>query len=264
MEKYSIRGGLEGYQRLQVLARALWPTTSVLLARAGLRPGMRCLDLGCGGGEVTFELARIAGDAGHATGFDMDETKLALGREAAATKGIGNIEFRAANVNEWDEPDAYDLIYCRFLLTHLGRPVELLRKMWAALKPGGAMVVEDIDFNGYFCHPANEGFNFYVETYRRVVERRGGDADIGPKLYGYFLEAGIPNVNLSLIQFVDVRGEAKTLSLSTLENIVPAILEEGIATEDEVKAALENFARFTEDPTTIVGSPRVFQLWCGR
>ena len=55
MERYVIRGGREGYARLQVLSRARRADTVELLHRAGLRPGMRCLDLGCGGGDVSFE-----------------------------------------------------------------------------------------------------------------------------------------------------------------------------------------------------------------
>ncbi len=56
-----IRGGKRGYERLQVLARSWLPTTSALLDRVRPGPGMSCLDLGCGGGDVTFELARRVG-----------------------------------------------------------------------------------------------------------------------------------------------------------------------------------------------------------
>jgi ubiquinone/menaquinone biosynthesis C-methylase UbiE len=111
-----IRGGREGYERLKVLARAAWPHTSDLFGRVGLHPGMRCLDLGCGGGEVSFEIARLIGPDGHVTGIDMDEVKLALALEAANARGLTNVEFRAENVNEWNEPDSYDLVYCRYLL----------------------------------------------------------------------------------------------------------------------------------------------------
>lgn len=100
MERYVLRGGRAGYTRLQVLARARQAETAELVRRAGLRPGMRCLDLGCGGGEVTFELASLAGPAGAVIGIDMDEMKLALARETAAEHGIANVEFWVANVND--------------------------------------------------------------------------------------------------------------------------------------------------------------------
>jgi ubiquinone/menaquinone biosynthesis C-methylase UbiE len=49
-------GGKQGYERLLLLARDRWPDTAALFARAGVSPGMRCIDLGCGGGEVTLEI----------------------------------------------------------------------------------------------------------------------------------------------------------------------------------------------------------------
>jgi 2-polyprenyl-3-methyl-5-hydroxy-6-metoxy-1,4-benzoquinol methylase len=178
-ERYVIRGGREGYERLQVLARAHWPKTSELFDRVGLRDGMRAVDLGCGGGEVTFEIARRVGPHGHVTGIDMDEVKLALATDAARERGVANIAFRAANVNDWNEPASYDLVYSRLLLEHLSRPVDLLQRVWEAVKPGGAIVVEDADFDGMFCHPANEGFAFWARAYPIVLERNGGDPRIG-------------------------------------------------------------------------------------
>jgi ubiquinone/menaquinone biosynthesis C-methylase UbiE len=126
--RYVIRGGRDGYNRLLLLARASWPDTAALFSRAGIRPGMRCVDLGCGGGELTFEMARLVGPGGSVTGVDMDEVKLGLARKAAVEREVSNVEFVAGNVNNWDEPDAYDVVYLRFLLQHLSEPVDLLRR----------------------------------------------------------------------------------------------------------------------------------------
>jgi ubiquinone/menaquinone biosynthesis C-methylase UbiE len=261
MERYVIRGGREGYERLQMLARARRRDTLDLFELAGVRPGMRCLDLGCGGGEVTFEIARLIGPEGHVTGVDMDEVKLELARAAAAERGVANVEFRAANVDEWSEPGGYDLVYCRFLLEHLSRPVDLLERMWAAVRPGGSIVVEDADFDGLFCDPPNDGFAFYARMYPRVLERRGGDHAIGRKLYRHFLTAGIPDPSLRLVQGWGTAGDAKTISLATLEATADAILDEGLASEDELQAALSALAAFVADPATLIGDPRVFQIW---
>jgi SAM-dependent methyltransferase len=94
MERYAIQGGAVGYERLQVLARSWLPTTTALLERAGLSPGLACLDLGSGAGDVTFELARGVGPAGRVVGLDMDDVKVDLARQEAAAQGLGNVEFR--------------------------------------------------------------------------------------------------------------------------------------------------------------------------
>jgi 2-polyprenyl-3-methyl-5-hydroxy-6-metoxy-1,4-benzoquinol methylase len=148
MERYVIRGGKEGYERLLLLARERWPDTAALFKRACLSPGMRCIDLGCGGGEVTLEIARLVDPGGSVTGVDMDEIKLGLARREAVRRGLGNVEFRLLDVGDWDEPGSYDVVYCRFLLQHLSQPVGLLRRMWAGVRPGGVLIVEDADFDG--------------------------------------------------------------------------------------------------------------------
>ena len=264
MERYVIRGGRPGYDRLQVLARDRWPDTRALLARAGVGAGMRCVDVGCGGGEVTFELARLVAPGGIAIGVDMDEVKLALAREAAADRGITNVEFRALNVHAWHEPVAYDVVFTRFLLQHLTQPVEVLRRMWAAVRPGGVMVVEDADFDGWGCHPANDGFAFFLRTYREVVRRGGGDHAIGRKLYGYFLDAGIPDAHIDLVTPLYLTEEGKMLPLSTLEATAEAIRTAGVAAEDELNAALDSLTAFTADPRSLMFGPRIFQCWWRR
>jgi ubiquinone/menaquinone biosynthesis C-methylase UbiE len=262
--RYVIRGGREGYNRLLLLARASWPDTAALFARAGIRPGMKCIDLGCGGGEVTFEMARLVEPGGSVAGVDMDEVKLGLARKAAVERGVSNVEFFAGNVSEWDEPDAYDVVYSRFLLQHLSEPVNLLRRMWSAVRPGGLVIVEDADFDGWCCHPPNEGFDFFVRAYAEVIRRRGGDHAAGRKLYRYFLEAGIPVPRVALVQSVFVSGEGKELAWSTLDATSEVILSEGVASSEELATALASLRQFTDDDTTLIARPRVFQLWSAR
>jgi ubiquinone/menaquinone biosynthesis C-methylase UbiE len=240
------------------------PSTTELLGRVALGPGMRCLDVGCGGGEVTFEIARLIGPEGRVTGIDMDEVKLALGREAAESRAVDNVEFQVADVTEWNATEEYDLVYCRFLLQHLSRPLDLLRRMWTAVRPGGALVVEDADFGASFSEPPNDGFEFWKRTYCSVLERRGGDPLIGRKLYRYFGEAGIPSPRLKIVQVAHATGEAKTLAALTLDATAEAVLAEGVASEEEVSAAVASLASFTADPATLIGSTRAFQVWSRR
>jgi ubiquinone/menaquinone biosynthesis C-methylase UbiE len=260
-ERYVIRGGREGYERLLVLARAKWPGTRALFERVGIGRDMRCLDLGCGGGEVTFEIARLAGPGGHVTGIDMDEVKLEAARATAVERGLANVEFRSENVNDWEEAVAYDLVYARFLLQHLSQPADLVRRMWAAVEPGGALVVEDSDFDALFSEPPNAGFDFFRTNYPPLLERHGGDALAGRKLYRYFRESGIPDPEQTVVQLVDAVGEAKTLVLTTLEAIAAGLVAEGLASQDETDAALTGLAAFTDDPDTVIGGPRTHQVW---
>src|SRR5918998_506795 len=121
-DRYIIRGGLAGRERLRVLARAMHPTRAALFDLIGIAPGMSCLDVGCGGGDVTCELARRAAPAGRAVGIDMDGTKLAIAREEARGDPRLAVEYREGDVLTTEMAPEYDVVYVRFLLTHMADP----------------------------------------------------------------------------------------------------------------------------------------------
>jgi len=264
VDRYVIRGGEEGYERLQLLARERWPETRALFERVGLGPGMRCIDLGCGGGEVTLQMARLVAPDGAVVGVDADEIKLAHAREKAAERGVQNVEFRVLNVNEWNEPDGYDAVFCRFLLQHLRGPIGMLRRMWAGVREGGVIIVEDADFDGWCCYPANEGFDYFLRRYSHAIARWGGDHATGRKLYSYFQEGGIPLPRVSANQPAYIDGDGKALAWSTLRASKESILEAGGTSEEEFDEALQSLDEFTRDPGSLISGPRIFQLWSKR
>jgi SAM-dependent methyltransferase len=261
MRPYVIRGGEEGKARLAVLARILWPTTHRLLDDAGLAEGMRCLDVGCGGGDVTLELARLVGPGGRVVGLDGDGVILSLARQDAARAGLCNVEYRQADAAHVQDRPAFDLAYARFLLTHVTDPEGVLANMRHATRGGGAVVVEDIDFSGHFCHPPCRAFARYVELYQEVVRRRGGDPDIGPKLPGLFLAAGVAAVQVRVVQPAALHGEVKSLASITLEKVADAVIAERLASPAEITNLVGELTEFAESPRTLMSLPRVFQVW---
>jgi ubiquinone/menaquinone biosynthesis C-methylase UbiE len=155
---------------------------------------MNCADVGCGGGEVTLEIAKLVGAGGRALGIDMDPVKLELGRRAARDRGVTNVEFEESNANQWDQPDAYDLVYSRFLLHHLRRPADVVGRMWNAVRAQGLLIIEDADHDGWYCHPPNRGFDFFVRTLRESVDRGGGDHEFGRSCTSAFLRSAFPTL----------------------------------------------------------------------
>src|SRR5687767_8116786 len=128
-EEYIIRGGLKGRERLRVLWRVLQPTTLQLFNRAGVKPGMTCLDLGCGGGDVCFDLAEIADTDGKVTGIDLDTAKIEIARQEALERKLLNVEFNADDMFSFEAQREVDIVYTRFLLTHLKDPDSALKRM---------------------------------------------------------------------------------------------------------------------------------------
>ena len=79
-ERYAIDGGVDGKRRLNLLAEIMRPTTLALLDRVGVGDGLHCLDLGCGGGHVAIDMARLVGATGRVVGVDFDATVIELAR----------------------------------------------------------------------------------------------------------------------------------------------------------------------------------------
>ncbi len=258
---YLIRGGIQGRERMRVVGRVMRPATSALLARAGVGAGMRCLDVGCGAGEVTFDLASVVGLTGHVVGVDLDPTKIGLARGDAEQAGLTNVELRVADIADGLGEEEYDVVYARFLLTHLRDPGAGVAAMVGALKPGGRLVVEDIDYRGSFSHPPSELFERYEEIYELSAQANGGDPFIGARLPELVSQAGCVRVEPTISQPAGLEGDAKLLPALTLENISATAVRHGIADADEVDRIVERLYEIARDSTTYVANPRVVQVW---
>ena len=258
---YVIRGGVEGRERLRILSRVMQSTTLACLARAGIKEGMACLEVGCGGGDVAFDMGRMVGPVGRVVGTDIDETALELGRREAADLQLNNVEFRVADITQSTFAAEFDLAHARFVLTHLADPARALANMRAALRPGGAMLVEDIDFRGHFAYPESAALARYVELYSEVVRRKGADPNIGPRLPSLLADAGFENVQMDVVQPAGLVGEVKLMTPITMQCIGPAVIAAGLASEAEVAGLVAELFEYAYTPGTIGCVPRVVQAW---
>lgn len=258
---YVIRGGLEGRERLRVLAHVMWPTTRALFARVGIAPTARCLDVGCGGGDVTRELAQIASD-GFVVGTDLDATQVELARAETAKAGVDNVEFR---VNDVLQPTAdaqqFDVVYARFLFTHLADPAKALENIRARVGPGGVLVVEDIDCSGHFCYPPSPAFARYVEWYIETARARGCDPNIGPRLPGLLRDAGFDDIAMNVVQPAGFSGEVKLIAPITMEAVADAMVAADVATSEDVDQTIDELHAFANTEGTVQSLPRVVQTW---
>jgi SAM-dependent methyltransferase len=257
---YTIDGGHAGKARLDVLARVCEPGTRALLDRVGIPNGATCVDLGCGGGHVARELAVRVGPLGRVIGIDFDPTVIELARQDTASAGPANVEFRVGDVTSL-EPATYDVVYARFLLSHLEDPAKQVAIVAEALEPGGIVILEDVDFRGYFCDPQSAAHDRYVALYRQAVRRRGGHPDLGPALPGLLRVAGFEDIDVAVSQACAVAGEPKLIPPLTMERIAQAVIDEDVATADDVSRTIQELYAQAQAPNTVMGMPRVVQTW---
>jgi ubiquinone/menaquinone biosynthesis C-methylase UbiE len=259
--EYIINGGAEGKRRLNVLAEVLYQYTYTLLEADGLLTGKALLDVGCGGGDVSFMAAGMVGEDGSVTAIDFDGVIVGLDKKDAVERGISNVTFNAISAYDIDYKHEFDIAYSRFLLSHLQQPLEVLRKMVKAVKPGGRIIVEDVQFSGHFCYPECQAFADYVTYFTTAARNNGQDAEIGQRLVDIFREAGIKDVGFDVIQPVFNKGAGKGMAYLTLDKIKDTVIGQGIATSGTITRILQELEDFTNNETTIISLPRIWRVW---
>jgi len=111
------------------------------MALFGPRLGDRVLDVGCGFGDATLELAQCVGPAGAVTGLDVVPAFLDFGRAAAGASGATNVDFTAADAETFRPAEPFDQVFARFGTMFFERPVAAFRNLRAILRPGGSLVM---------------------------------------------------------------------------------------------------------------------------
>jgi SAM-dependent methyltransferase len=260
-DHYVIATGRRGRDRLKVLSRVFAETTTRLLDGVGLAPGMTCLDVGCGGGDVAADLARRVGPDGRVLGIDRDAVALEIARREAAEQNLGNVEYRVLDVLALRDTGRFGAVYARFLLSHLPDPGAALASMVRALGSGGVLAVEDVDFAGHFCFPDCQAFRDYVRLYGAAARAKGGDPDIGPRLPSLLREAGLGEIGMRVVQPAGIDGEVKLLSAITMEMIGEAVVAAGLASPQELGRIVDELAVAARDGRTLLSTPRIMQAW---
>lgn len=256
---YTIVGGSRDADRLARQAGVMAAATDAFLSRAGLRSGWSCLDVGCGGGQVTIALARAVGPRGRVVGLDVDAAALDTARRAAERAGVVVEFIRADATSPWAS-DAFDLAYSRLVLSHLVDAAAAVRAMTAAVRPGGVVAVEDLYTGTLRAEPPVAALDRLQDLYSATVRAGGGDPTIGPRLPALLAAAGVEGVTGETVANPMPTVEGKLFLVELLDNMRGAMLEAGVAAPselDEVRAEVDRAAR---DPGTVFHQARIHQV----
>src|SRR5262249_16154861 len=127
--------GQSDHDRLRMISEIHDTATRDLLRRAGFVRGCRFVEFGSGMGYVT---RWASAEGARATGIDANEAQVKASQALADAEGLTNADFRTGNIYEPGlDPESIDVAYCRWLMVHLNRPVDAMRAIFQALKPGG-------------------------------------------------------------------------------------------------------------------------------
>src|SRR5215468_3510907 len=228
---YVLATGKAAAHRLRILHSLYGPGARLALLQAGIQPGMRVADLGCGVGMVTALLAELVGPTGQVVGVDFSGAQIAQARELLPP-GSSNVTFVEASATDTGLPqESFDLVYCRFLLIHLTEPEKALREMRNLLKPDGILVCEDGDLTMAGSEPAS-ALNIFAELFGRLGPAWGVDYTLGRRLFQMVLAAGFPNPEITYNQPVAARGENKRLLELSLAEAGPSLVKAELITSE--------------------------------
>ncbi|MFA7324949.1 MAG: methyltransferase domain-containing protein [Candidatus Nanopelagicales bacterium] len=159
-----------------------------------LRAGARLLDVGCGPGTITVDLARLVGP-GHVTALEYAEAALEAARAEVARQEVRNIAFVTGDVHQLDfEDDTFDIVHAHQVLQHVHDPVQAIREMVRVCKPGGVVAARDGDYSGFTWHPGDEALDRWLALYDAAARANGGEPNAGRMLLAWAHAAGCRNV----------------------------------------------------------------------
>jgi ubiquinone/menaquinone biosynthesis C-methylase UbiE len=263
-DDYVLARTSEEYQRLRRQAQLWEQVTAQLLDRVGLGAGMRCLDVGCGPGEVMRLMAERVGAGGRVTGLDNDGR---VGREAVQVLRAtvaGQFEFVQADAETTGEPPGapFDLVYARLLLFHVRDPVAMVRTMYDWTRPGGVLVVQDWDCRPMDIFPRLATWAEYERVMYGVFDKAGRDPRIGVKMPLHFAAAGLGEPDGT-----DVAGQLRPLAeigglfQGVYQSMLPAGLRWGLTTEAAGQAFIAEISEAIRQRRGVAMSPLLVSAW---
>jgi SAM-dependent methyltransferase len=159
-----------------------------------LRPGMSLLDVGCGPGTITVDLAaRVA--PGRVTAVELTSEALDLARAEVQARSQSNVSFAVSDVHALDFPDdTFDVVHAHQVLQHVADPVQALRELRRVCVPGGIVAARDADYAGFIWFPQLSELDRWLDLYGRAARANGGEPNAGRHLLGWAQEAGFDEI----------------------------------------------------------------------
>lgn len=215
--------------------------TRRMLTEAGLTNGMKVLDIGSGAGDVAMAAAELVGPEGRVVGVDVNLEILETARSRVAQAGHDNVEFVAGDARTLDLDSDFDALIGRFVLMYMADPAEALRLLSTRLRPGGIVAFHEIGFtterrpHAIDTPLADQLFEWTIE----VFKQSGAHADLAYRLYGTFVDAGLPEPSLEYTALGggELGWPGYQYIADSVQSVLPLLEHFGIATAEEADLA---------------------------
>src|SRR5713101_4139478 len=234
-----------------------------LLEQIPFEPGWSAVDIGCGPLGILALLAERAGPAGRIAGVERERRFVEMARAELARRGLNHVEIiEADGVSSGLPHDSFDLVHERLVLLQQPDPVPILREMVALTRPGGYVLVEDIDEASWICHPPHPAYDALLDAFHAMIDAARIDVHLGRKLPGLLRQAGLEEVKATAFTGVSPLGDRRRTHLLTLVRPLRArITEAGVVDEQTLSRLVREVEEHLSKPETIVIRQLHCQAW---
>ena len=219
-----------------------------------LRPGQSLLDVGCGPGTITLDLAEQVAP-GRVIGVDRSTAVVEAAREALTARPAGNVEFRTDDVYDLAfDDDTFDVAHAHQVLQHLSDPVAAIREMLRVTAPDGLVALRDSDYDAMTWYPPEPALDDWLACYRAVARQNEAEPDAGRRLAAWARQAGAGSVDTSVGTWLfDQDEDRRWWGTMWAERVKDSDLgrqavAHGIADESQVADWAAGWRRWAADP----------------
>lgn len=260
--RYALGHTDEELERLEVQARIVDPVTRRFWTAAGVEPGMRVLDVGCGAGDTTLLLAGMVGAQGQVVGIDNAAGAVAAAR--ARSRDLANVSYVQGDPGGHSFDAPFDAVVGRYVLMFQPDPAGFLAGAARHARPGGVVSFHELDADGVTSHPPVPTFDRVTSWNTEVTRRYGANPNFGARLYATYLAAGLGAPTI-LTDAIHGRGADSCDVLLQVRNLARSLVAEmerfGVATRQEV--AVDTLLDQMLAEATATNSMVVGHLQCG-
>lgn len=264
-QSYVLGHGSEEHRRLMLQSRFVGDLTEAVFARAGLAPGMRVLDIGCGAGDVSLLAAAFVGAGGSVLGVDQSPESVSLARERAKAAGLDNVRFEVARLEAFESKEPFDALVGRLVLLYLKDPAAVLRQLAGHVRAGGVIVFHEMEMATARCVPE---VAIWSQCGRWIVEaftRAGVETSMGSRLYPVFTQAGLSPPEMIVGGRAEGNPESPIFEwlAQTVRSLLPMIEKTGVATREEIgiDTLADRLRAATVEKGAVVHSPLFVGAW---
>ncbi|MBK9386188.1 MAG: methyltransferase domain-containing protein [Planctomycetes bacterium] len=268
VEEYALTTDAEELLRLGFQHRLWSSETQALWRRAGIVRGQRVLDLGCGPGYASFELAELVGPEGRVLAVDAAERFLAFLRaQKAARERAGQawpqLEIAQGDACALELPEAsFDCVYSRWMLCWVARPEEAFRRAARALAPGGVLALQDyFNYRAMTLAPRSPAFDRLLAGILAKWSATAGDSDVIGHVPDWCEREGLELLELRVAAHASRPGEPLWDWPATFwKSFVPTLVEGGYLTPDDAERFFAEWALRERERRGFFFAPPVFEV----